>query len=218
MDKNSFSPKYTEKQKLNNLLHDGTKRTKGDIFMMAGGETGQEMWLWKPANISSHFFRGWGKPQHQLPSCVPSWTTELKPRVFPSVPGSLPPSSANQICRPETRKEVSSAGPPCSASEENPSIQSPLSAKTAKQEMLFFYIKNRIWATESPICGLRWFRNPNCTWETVFPPADGSGHGMSLHGSRNGIPAPKDPSTPRCQPFYSFSWNSFLFKSMYQPK
>lgn len=69
-----IKPLVTEKQKLNNLLHDRARRTKGDIFMMVGGETGQEMWLWKPARAhpTMTFSVAGVKPQPELPSCVPS--------------------------------------------------------------------------------------------------------------------------------------------------
>lgn len=122
MGKSSFSPKYTEMQKLNNLLYNMTK----------GPEVTFSWWLGAdgPGNVSMEtskhlitLFQWMG----QTPASVASflWTflndrTKTQSIPHPRFPSTQ--SSANQICRPETRKEVSSAGPLCSASEEKPSL------------------------------------------------------------------------------------------------
>lgn len=85
-----IKPLVTEKQKLNNLLHDRRRRTKGDIFMMAGGWDRSGNVAMETSKGSSHydFFSSWGKNPSLsfLPVCLPEWQNQNLEHSLSQVP------------------------------------------------------------------------------------------------------------------------------------
>lgn len=207
MDKNLFFlPKYTEKQKLNNVFNHRARRTKGDIFMTTGE--------WdRSGNVTMETSRRWGKPQHELSSCPPSWMTEPKPRAFP-FPGPLPPRALlTRYAGQRPGRKWAQQGACALPLRSNSTLQSR-TAWVWKPQCIrhFFTLKMQSEMLWAPICG--WFSV--ILGEATSPPADGSSHGMSLGGYMDitawdgpSFTVPKDPAVPSCQPFLQFFMKFF---------
>lgn len=158
----------------------GQEGPKATFLWWLGGETGQEMWLWKPARAhpTMTFSVAGVKPQPELPSCVPSWMTEPNPGAF-SVPGSLPPRFllTRYAGQRPGRKWVQQRAPVhClwgTTPRSNHWLHEGENGKTwdalkTGSEMLWV-------PPSSPVCGSHLgFWNHNSHWEAPSPPAEGS--------------------------------------------
>lgn len=150
--------------------------------MTAGADMGQEMWLWKPANVSSYFCSGGVNPSI---SFLPEWQNQT-PEYSP-VLGSLPPRALlNRYAGQRPGRKWAQQGS-CALPLRRTPVYSHLTAecKNSKAPDAFFFIlktgSELLGAPFVVLCASGIITNH--TWEAAFPPADGSRHSMSLEAT-----------------------------------
>lgn len=190
---------------------------------MAGGWDRSGNVAMETSKGSSHydFFSSWGKNPSLsfLPVCLPEWQNQNLEHSLSQVPFHPGICWPDMQARDQEGSEFSRANVRCLWGTTPHSNHWLLEGENGKTWDALKTGSEMLWA---PVCGsLLGFWDHPSTWEAPSLPAEGSRRDRSLDGYINSIaawdgtafPVPKSPATRSWQPFYNFSWNSFLFKS-----